>query len=136
VVNASSGSGAPDATCDFCGIVVGRLPRRVRHQEPGLLVIHNRLTWAPVMLLIVPTTHMSQQEFWTSDLFPRAASLAIRLGEAECPGGYRVLSNVGRDALQTQAHAHLHVIGGTALGLYVSGRLAVWPPRASSEHRH
>jgi diadenosine tetraphosphate (Ap4A) HIT family hydrolase len=36
-----------------------------------------------------------------------------------CPDGYRLLSNFGNDALQTQEHAHLHVIGGTKLGLYV-----------------
>ena len=75
------------------------------------------------MLLIIPKQHMDQQQFWTSSLFPRAAALAVRLGEEDCPGGYRLLSNMGRDGLQTQAHGHLHLIGGTALGHYVSGRL-------------
>ena len=92
------------------------------------MVFANRLSWAPVMLLVVPKAHMSQQEFWRSHVFPRAARLAVELGDQECPGGYRVVSNIGRDALQTQGHGHLHVVGGTSLGLYLSPRLATWPP--------
>ena len=114
--------------CDFCEIVAGRLLRQVRFEDDQLLAIHNRLTWAPVMLLIIPKQHMDQQEFWTSSLFPQAARLAIQLGAEDCPQGYRLLSNVGRDALQTQPHGHLHVVGSTALGLYVSGQLAGFPP--------
>ena len=125
---ADSGPGAPDYDCEFCDIVAGNAPRRIRYESPDLLVIHNQLTWAPVMLLILPKQHMGQREFWGSPLFARAAKLAVELGEEDCPDGYRLLSNIGRDALQTQAHGHLHVIGGTALGLYISGRLATWPP--------
>ena len=113
----------PGETCDFCEIVAARKPRQVRFEDDRLLVFHNRLTWAPVMLLIIPKQHMSQQEFWTSALFSRAASLAVELGAEDCPDGYRLLSNVGRNGLQTQTHGHLHLIGGTALGLYVSGQL-------------
>jgi diadenosine tetraphosphate (Ap4A) HIT family hydrolase len=61
---------------------------------------------------------MTQYEFWRSDLFGRAATLATSFGESECPNGYRILSNFGDDALQTQSHAHIHVIGGSNLGLY------------------
>ena len=125
---ASSFSEPSSGPCEFCQIVAHRIPRHVRFEDADLLAFHNRLTWAPVMLLIVPKVHMGQQEFWSSDLFPRAARLAIRLGEEDCLNGYRILSNVGRNALQTQPHGHLHVIGGAALGLYVSSRLASWPP--------
>lgn len=114
--------------CDFCDIIAGRLPRQVRYEDDDLMVFVNRLTWAPLMLLVVPKAHMSQQEFWRSEVFARAATLAVELGDQECPGGYRVVSNIGRDALQTQGHGHLHVVGGTSLGLYVSPRLATWPP--------
>jgi len=34
------------------------------------------------------------------------------------PNGFRILSNFGRDGLQSQSHGHLHVIGGTHLGEY------------------
>ena len=108
-----------DPECEFCGIVSGRLPRTLRHQDAELIVFHNTLPWVPVMLLIAPKAHMSQEEFWRSPLFARAAALAIDLGSSDAPGGFRVVSNFGEDALQTQEHGHLHVIGGTGLGLYV-----------------
>jgi histidine triad (HIT) family protein len=127
VLPADSWPGAPELGCEFCDIVAGSVPRRTRHEDSDLLVIHNQLTWAPVMLLILPKQHMGQQEFWGSSLFARAAKLAVELGEEDCPGGYRLLSNIGPDALQTQAHGHLHIIGGTALGLYLSSRLVAWP---------
>ena len=108
-----------DPDCEFCGIISGRLPRTVRHQDDELIVFHNTLSWVPVMYLIAPKTHMSQEEFWRSPVFARAAALAIDVGSSDAPGGFRVVSNFGEDALQTQEHGHLHVIGGTGLGLYV-----------------
>lgn len=116
----------PMAQCDFCSIVQDQIPRRVRYRESGLIVIHNVLTWAPVMLLVLPETHMTQEEFWTSTLFPRAANLAVRLGREDCPKGYRLIANIGSDALQTQAHAHIHVVGGKPLGPYVASMLTGW----------
>ena len=109
--------------CDFCSIVNGTLPRELRYEDDSLMAFRNRLTWAPVMLLVVPRRHMTQHEFWRSPLFSRAAVVAVRLGTEDCPAGFRLLSNFGRDALQTQAHGHLHVIGGAPLGLYVSRQL-------------
>ena len=47
--------------------------------------------------------------------------LAVRLGEEMCPNGYRIVSNFGQDALQTQFHGHIHLVGGDRLGLYVGG---------------
>ena len=106
--------------CTFCEIVAGRLTSRVRHEDDEVLVFDNRLDWLPVMLLVVPKRHVSQAELWKSGpLLARVGELAVQLGEALCPGGFRILSNFGRDALQTQPHGHLHVVGGAPLGLYV-----------------
>ncbi len=110
---------ATDPDCEFCGIITGRLPRTMRHEEADLLVFHNSLTWVPVMYLIVPKQHMSQTEFWRSPLFARASSLAVELGEADAPDGFRLVSNFGERAAQTQRHGHLHVLGGGELGLYM-----------------
>lgn len=108
-----------DGACDFCGIVSGRMPRTIRYEDSELVVFHNALTWVPIMYLVVPRVHMSQAEFWRSPLFARASSLAVELGEADAPGGFRVLSNFGEHAAQTQPHGHLHVVGGNELGLYM-----------------
>ncbi len=126
---ATFASERPDANqmespyCTFCGIISGRLPSRARYEDDEILAFHNQLNWVPVMLLIVPKRHLSQEELWRSgQLLSRMGELAVRLGEESCPNGFRILSNFGPDGLQTQFHGHLHVIGGAPLGLYIRNR--------------
>ena len=108
------------AYCTFCEIVAGRLPSRVRYEDDEIIVFDNQLDWAPVMLLVAPKRHLSQAELWScGPLLTKTGETALRLGERYCPNGFRILSNFGPDAMQTQPHGHLHVIGGTHLGLYV-----------------
>ena len=115
---------APGEPCVFCEVIAGRSPRRIRHEDDDLLVIENALRWVPVMLLVLPKAHMSQEEFWQSALFAKASSLAVDIAKEDSPNGYRLLSNVGPDGMQSQAHGHLHILGGQDLGLYLWGR---WP---------
>lgn len=110
-------SGARAPYCVFCEIIAGREPADIWHQDDEYIVFRNRLRWLPIMLLIVPKKHMSQNELW-SDM-GRAAMLAVALGNEHASGGFRLLSNFGQHALQTVQHAHLHLLGGTELGLYV-----------------
>jgi histidine triad (HIT) family protein len=104
--------------CVFCEIVAGREPAEVRYQDEHVVVFRNRLNWVPVMLLAVPREHMTQGELWTSDTMTHVARVAAEMGAEHCPGGFRLLSNFGLDAMQSQVHAHVHVIGGTFLGEY------------------
>ena len=107
--------------CVFCAIVAGNTGARwevhpdASTPDATVACFHNQLKWARVMLLIVPTQHMTQKEFWSSHVFVDAASLAVKMGDTHCGGdGYRVISNFGRVAHQSQAHAHLHVVSGTS----------------------
>ena len=102
----------------FCEIVAGREPADVRYQDDRVVVFRNRLNWVPVMLLAVPRQHMTQGELWTSDTMNDVARVAAEMGQQHCPGGFRLLSNFGLDAMQSQVHAHIHVIGGAFLGEY------------------
>jgi histidine triad (HIT) family protein len=103
--------------CIFCEIIAGREPAEVWYEDEEYIVFRNRLRWVPIMLLVAPKVHLSQEDFWTD--FHRAAKLAVELGKKFAPGGFRLLSNFGHDALQTVSHGHLHLLGGTQLGLYV-----------------
>ena len=110
----------PPTYCVFCEIIADRLPSRKIREEDGVIVFDNQLNWFPVQILVAPTAHMTQEELWTSGaLLARMGELAVELGRERCPGGYRIVSNIGADALQTQPHAHIHLIGGANLGLYV-----------------
>jgi histidine triad (HIT) family protein len=102
--------------CVFCEIIAGREPADVLYRDEDVIVFRNLLRWVPVMLLVAPTRHLRQHELWRA--MGPAAAVAVEMGERHCPNGFRLLSNFGFDALQSQEHAHIHVIGGTYLGHY------------------
>ena len=114
--------------CVFCEIVAGREPANVRYEDDRVIAFDNLLDWAPVMMLLIPKPHMSQGELWRSgDLLAHMGAIAAELGAAHCPGGYRILSNFGQHGMQSQPHAHLHIIGGKPLGLYMRAAAASAP---------
>ena len=104
--------------CIFCTIIAGESPATFYRREDEFVIIKNKLTWVPVMLLGFPTTHLSQQELWQSPVLPKIGQALSELGEKLAPGGFRVLSNFGRDGMQSQSHGHVHLIGGLHLGPY------------------
>ena len=104
--------------CVFCAIAAHREPAKIRYEDEEIIAIDNVLDWVPVMLLVMPKGHMSQQDLWSRGPVARVGEKAVELGERLCPGGYRLLSNFGHDGLQSQEHAHVHVIGGVYLGPY------------------
>ena len=104
--------------CIFCTIITGESPATFYRREDEFVIIKNKLTWVPVMLLGIPTIHLSQQELWQSPVLPKIGQALSVLGETMAPGGFRVLSNFGRDGMQSQSHGHVHLIGGLHLGPY------------------
>lgn len=104
--------------CTFCDIVAGLLPSTQHFEDEDILVINNILGWTPVMLLVLPKDHMNQQQLWSTQIMAKIGRVAVEMGELHCPGGYRIISNFGHDAMQSQRHGHLHVLGGTHLGQY------------------
>lgn len=118
--------------CVFCRIWSGDEPARylspggVETEDraaidaDGPLAFRNRLTWLRVMALVVPPGHPSQEELWADhDLIIPLLRHALELGreltidevpEGVTPEGFRVISNFGRIAHQSQHHAHVHVI--------------------------
>ena len=124
--------GGLDFHCTFCRIVAGRETARwvsppdpivqarlITGWAPGLdgggaACFANRLRWERVMLLAVPLGHLTQQEMWRGSSIGVVARLAVEIGLDQCPEGFRLLSNFGRAAHQSQPHAHLHIVSGTA----------------------
>ncbi len=100
----------------FCEIIARREPAEILFEDDEVVVFRNRLRWVPVMLLSVPKLHMTQAELWQN--IGHVGEIAVRIGSEHCPAGFRLLSNFGPDAMQSQEHAHVHVIGGIFLGEY------------------
>ncbi len=103
--------------CVFCEIVAKREPAEIIYEDEEVMVFRNRLRWVPVMLLAIPKAHMTQEELWRN--MGRVGEVAVEMGRRFCPNGFRLLSNFGFDAMQSQEHAHVHILGGTFLGEYV-----------------
>ncbi|HEY4668253.1 MAG TPA: HIT domain-containing protein [Tepidiformaceae bacterium] len=102
--------------CVFCNIVAGREPANVIYEDDKVVVIQNILRWVPVMLLAMTKEHRTQQELW--DDIGDVGRIAAKIGAQVCPDGFRLLSNFGYNAMQSQEHGHLHIVGGTHLGPY------------------
>ena len=103
--------------CVFCEIVARREPAEILHETEQVLVFRNVLRWVPVMLLVVPKQHLTQSELWAD--IAEVARVAAEMGRQHSPAGFRLLSNFGGIAMQSQEHAHVHVLGGAFLGHYV-----------------
>jgi histidine triad (HIT) family protein len=108
----------------FDRILKGELPARVVYEDEHVLAFHDAHPQAPVHVLVVPRRRASTfDELADRDpaevghFFRGVATAARALGLTG--KGYRVVVNSGRDANQTVAYLHAHVLGGRRLG---------WPP--------
>jgi len=110
--------------CLFCKLVDGQIAGDIVYSDEDVVAFKDINPQAPVHILIIPRRHIPSIADVTPEdgpllgiLFSVAARLAHKLGVDE--GGYRVVSNVGRDAGQTVFHLHFHLLGG---------RKFAWPP--------
>lgn len=121
-------NGGTGADSTFSRIISGELPATWESNDPDSSVVcfRNRLKWERVMLLVVPREYMTQERLWTEDILTDALNLAVEMGEKRCPEGFRVLSNFGREAHQSQLHAHIHVVSGLARNIADSTPVKDW----------
>jgi histidine triad (HIT) family protein len=122
-VTAEAG-GEAEADCIFCRIVAGEVPADVVLSSEHSVAFRDLNPQAPVHVLVVPRRHVEnastvthEDAEVTADLLVTARRVAEALGVAD--SGYRLVLNVGDDALNSVPHLHVHVVGGRRLG---------WPP--------
>ena len=109
-------------TCLFCRIVRREVPATIVWEDEHALAFRDIKPEAPTHLLVIPKRHFpSLNESTDAQLLGRLL-LAVREiaeGEGIAQTGYRTVVNTGREAGQTVAHLHVHVMGG---------RHMKWPP--------
>lgn len=112
-----------DPSCLFCKIVRQEIPADEVLRNAHVVAFRDLNPVAPTHLLVVPTTHVTHLSAFAEGAEPGAAAYllaaAAELGKRFGPGGYRVVTNEGRDAGQSVWHLHLHVL---------AGRHMSWPP--------
>jgi histidine triad (HIT) family protein len=106
----------------FCAIVAGDVPAEVVHTGERTVAFRDIHPVAPVHVLVVPRRHIENAaEVAPEDaddvvaLFTPARAVAEAEGISSPERGYRLVLNVGPDALNSVPHLHLHVIGGRAM---------------------
>ena len=114
------------ADCLFCSIVAGEIPADVVRTDELTVAFRDINPQAPTHVLVVPKRHVVNAAAVTGDDADDVAALLVAakaVADAEGFGGadrgYRLVFNVGPDALNSVDHLHLHVLGG---------RTFDWPP--------
>ena len=110
--------------CIFCKIVAGELPSEEVASTDGTYAFRDIRPGAPTHVLVIPREHIDNAGVVGTEhaeilaaIVTTAQEVARQEGIAE--RGYRLVFNVGEDALNSVPHLHLHVVGGRKLG---------WPP--------
>ncbi len=108
--------------CIFCSIINGEIPSSKVYENDSVFAFDDINPKAPVHVLIIPKKHIPDinsldinSSKVLGDIFLAAARVAEIKGIKE--SGYRVVVNNGPDAGQEVFHLHIHVLGGTHLGL-------------------
>jgi histidine triad (HIT) family protein len=114
------------ADCLFCGIVSGDVPAELVRTDERTVAFRDISPQAPTHVLVVTKRHIVNAGVVSAaDAEDVAALLVAAKAVADAEGvggpdrGYRLVLNVGPDALNSVDHLHLHVLGGRAFE---------WPP--------
>eukprot|EP00746_Dinoflagellata_sp_MGD_P133717 gnl/MRDRNA2_/MRDRNA2_67469_c0_seq2.p1 gnl/MRDRNA2_/MRDRNA2_67469_c0~~gnl/MRDRNA2_/MRDRNA2_67469_c0_seq2.p1 ORF type:complete len:178 (+),score=36.89 gnl/MRDRNA2_/MRDRNA2_67469_c0_seq2:51-584(+) len=118
---ASSDTGAPTI---FDKIIKKEIPAEVVFEDDQALAFRDVSPQAPVHVLVIPKnrdglTQLSKAREDQEKLLGHLLYVASQIGAKECPGGFRIIINDGKDGCQSVYHLHVHVVGGRQLG---------WPP--------
>jgi histidine triad (HIT) family protein len=108
--------------CLFCRIVAGEVPSEIVHETPTTVAFKDIHPAAPLHVLVVPRRHLDDASVVTeedgpvlADMVMAAREVADAAGVARPDRGYRLIFNVGPDAMNSIGHLHLHLLGGQPL---------------------
>ena len=107
----------------FQRIIDREIPARIVYEDEDCLAFEDIHPAAPVHVIVIPKKEIASvddvaeaDEAAVGHLFTSIRKIAAQLG---LTGGYRVVTNCGRDAGQEVMHLHFHLLGG---------RSFTWPP--------
>lgn len=111
--------------CLFCRIVAGEIPATIVKRCDEAIAFRDIDARAPTHVLVIPTKHVAAVrdakgavgERLVGRVLQFASDVATELGLDS--GGYRIVTNTGKDAGQSVDHLHFHLLGG---------RKMTWPP--------
>ena len=110
--------------CLFCKILAGDVPSKEVLSTDTTYAFRDIEPGAPTHVLVIPRQHIDNAHEIRPEHAETVAALIttaqeVARQEGIDASGYRLVFNVGEDALNSVPHLHLHVIGGRRLS---------WPP--------
>jgi histidine triad (HIT) family protein len=110
--------------CLFCKIADEEIPADIVHESDNVVAFRDVNPQAPTHILLIPRDHIESVADIgdeNGDLLVELVKSAAHLARAEGVhnSGWRLVTNVGRDAGQSVQHVHFHLLGGRGMG---------WPP--------
>lgn len=105
--------------CLFCDMASGNIPlKEILYEDDTVFAIDNISPQAPVHVLLIPKNHYDN----ILENLDASTLEALHAGIKEVAkikglnvGGFRVITNAGKDAGQTVKHLHFHILGGEPL---------------------
>lgn len=107
--------------CIFCKIANKEIPSEIVYESKGILGFRDLNPVGPTHVLFIPKKHYATLNDIPPDEIKFIVDIMNAITEtAKKEGidqsGYRVITNVNRDAGQEVFHLHVHLIGGRRLG--------------------
>lgn len=105
--------------CLFCKIINGDIPSKKIYEDDNVYAFEDISPMAKIHWLFIHKKHtsdiaeMAHDPDQIVDIFK--AITHVTNAQKMDENGYRVVTNLGRDAGQTVFHTHFHVLGGEKL---------------------
>ncbi len=110
--------------CLFCKIVRGEIPCQKVFENEAVLGFADLHPQAKIHHLFIHKEHARDVNAMSGGQI-QAVFMAIRQWSTETSQlaeGFRIVTNLGKDAGQTVFHAHFHLLGGEPLGGFGAAR--------------
>ncbi|SLN56744.1 HIT-like protein [Roseovarius litorisediminis] len=114
----------------FAKILRGEIPNNTVLETDHCLAFNDIQPQAPVHVLVIPKgPYVNYDHFAAAASDAEVADFTRTVGEVcritgvqpgDGGGGYRLISNTGRDGVQEVPHLHVHILGGRVMGRMVS----------------
>lgn len=108
--------------CLFCKIIAGEIPSKKVYEDDLCYAFYDIAPQAPTHFLVIPREHIPSVAgigVENSGVVAHIFEVIARVTAEQGIESYRVVSNIGRQAGQSVAHLHFHVL---------AGRDMTWPP--------
>ena len=106
----------------FAKIIRGEIPAQKLYEDDYVLAIKDVAPIAPIHILVIPKGEYISFHDFIEKATDKEITHFYKIVQKLCvdlnidQDGYRILSNVGKHAMQTVPHMHLHILAGKSLG--------------------